>query len=473
MSDPRQSRYSREDQRFVRDITDSDAVQALSFDEYLVAVLSDRSIDIHVLMEKSYITIYRRCRNIFLGLLPPEHRAAQEHWWCVLLEEHSLLLMQSLNRLQLLIEPYLSEQDVWSEISFDTFQVHFENTRLNLETLLANVYYAADELLRRDSTKHQVSADAKALRSTVPEGRHARPLKLHMAGVEQLTRVRARPKQRRRASNPDLFSGASEPLRSPQPGLRRQNSSPLLVPASSPREWPPLTLEQRKAVKGEIRQQQSLYSLIADGNYSYEVLSRLDAVVAAYMARVGYRPALIKILERADHLERRFDDFATPEMTLKRAGWLVYHVLEVLLLPLLVILIKPSDKWEAPWDLGFDIFALAVVGLFSAGGLLKLQKRGAENEASLVICRRKHLLSKCQHVALLLRVMMIIDQLMPAEARVTHLLVEPRVSLETRAATGKSEVRRREVESSVTTEDLFTNEEVSVRESEEDDDSSD
>jgi hypothetical protein len=98
--------------------------------------------------------------------------------------------------------------------------------------------------------------------------------------------------------------------------------------------------------------------------------------------------------------------------------WYLYHLMEVTFLPILVILIKPTDKFDVVVDQWFDGIALVVVAMFVLGGIRRLRNKGRENQVLIVTCKRKHLLTKCMYLALLIRVTMLIDQLMPEGKKV-------------------------------------------------------
>ena len=490
------------------------------FDPVLRAILrcclpelpEQRMFSVEYIRSTNYGRMFRDVGLLF-------HNEARKDDYAVLqfqlMEKHSVLLMRHLDRLQQLVLRYDHWQDLYSDISFDTFRVYFDSTALNLDTILSNVYYAAQQL-KADQLRHSAAAKPFYLssRQRLDLQRHPSSSKLpspvdhppimHVdpsspaVGYDRGVIKRSsspRPVQPqwlshwRKKDQMVITEGLRESLLPGQdssdmtvddfaaPAPQRSESAPekLLNPSASeaqaaqPRQyrtpesdWLELKVSDINRMDEEISRQMK-YSLMADGNYSYELWDRLTPTVYDIVDNDqqfnAFRAALEQMAkEDQDKNHNRKASVEEAEAQWQRWGrlrrtvsyifdvlrWLLwpprcpsaveqvgvgecslprdfqwrdrglwwYHVLEAVLVPSLLIVVRPRDLLEGTLNEFFDTVAIVVILAFLLVGLVRLRKQQEKNMEGLTMMRRKHFLSKCMYLALLIRVQMIIDALL-------------------------------------------------------------
>ena len=335
------------------------------------------------LINKPYEELLKTMRELLTANAQGESSLDKGRLWEQIIEQHCRLLVRHLDRLELLVRPYQHKLDTYAEMSFDRFQVYFDSTCLNLDTIVANVYYHFRQL------EEDQRIDA----------------------CSQWLQLRLRDYQDKKEVDKETV--LDDILQENGWTLRRSQREKALS-WQRPHEgkiWVEIEEASVTEMVTEIGRQR-IYSLICDGNYYYEMWDRLDDNLRGALASHERFRAIMEKMLLIKEAVLGVGQVGEPTLG---EQWMtfVYHWTELVILPILLIMVKPGDLFEGDANLYADSALICVTFIFLVFGSFRLRYRAKNNRAALLMCRRKHFLTKCMFIALLARVGLLIELLVP------------------------------------------------------------
>ena len=403
---------------------DSVRVSLISpFDRVLTALLRNRLFSVDYVRKASYAQMFNSVRDAFTTSQTRDRHVL----WKVLMDQHCMLLLQHLDSLDQQLKTFDEWKDLCADLPLEQFELYFNSTVINLDTLLSNVYYAAGRI-EENQGKHALEVNKKTaeFQLSVPRYHH-RPRHdfAHAPAPARIDPVRplaspsgSQAAQRGGELEQPLLPPVHRRAYSAEGRYESEQAADELKDQAPSPDWVIITSAQVAGMNAEIRRQRE-YTLLSDGNYSYEVWDHLsDDAYKAIDGEFGFRAGL-QVMATEAALGRRDRPDHVGEYTLPASRlytllkWvlIIYWFGEISLVPLLIVIIRPHDLFEGLDNKIVDIIGLVLIGLWFVIGGLKLWSKRQANRNSLTMVRRKRFLLKCMFMALLIRVLMIMDEL--------------------------------------------------------------
>ena len=390
------------------------------FDPVLTDLLRNRLFSMDYVRTATFAQMFCNVRDAFTTSQTRDRHIL----WKVLMEQHCIMLLQHLDRLDRQLKTFDEWKDLCADLPLEQFEVYFNSTVINLDTLLSNVYYAAGRI-EEDQGKHALDVNKKTaeFQLSVPRYHH-RPHHdfAHAPAPARIDPVRlfaspsgSQAAQRGGEMEQPLLPPVHRRAYSAEGRYESEQAADELKDQAPSPDWAIITSAQVAGMKAEIRRQRE-YTLLSDGNYSYEVWDHLsDDAYKAIDGEFGFRAGLQVMateaaLGRPDHV----GEYTLPASrlyTLLKWVLIIYWFGEISLVPLLIVIIRPHDLFEVLDNEIVDSIGLVLIGVWFLIGGLKLWSKRQANRNSLTMVRRKRFLLKCMFMALLIRVLMIVDEL--------------------------------------------------------------